>query len=224
MSSARRARRRGAVATPHLRHAASPSPILERRTLAPVQLEVTGADSPTLLTRIGGLAVPYNAPADIGPYVETFEPGAFADSISRAVNGLPLMLLHDGNRLPIGVSESFQDRAEGLHGAWRLDDSEEAQHAARLAENGILGYLSVRFAPIRSKWSRPAADPAHDAAGKDRVHRLEARLLEVSLVSMPAYAEAAITFVRHHPTPTTPPLGLSAWIAELDTIRSQSRA
>jgi HK97 family phage prohead protease len=150
-----------------------------------------------------GVAVPYNREADLGWFVEQFAPGSLAKSIKEAARSLPLHLFHDSQSMPIGVASEWRDGAELLEGVWKLDDHDVAQRAARMAtpdeSTGIapLGYMSIRFAPIRSEWTyaddfNPDLGPNH----KDRVSRTEARLLETSLVSTPAYTGATVSFVR----------------------------
>jgi HK97 family phage prohead protease len=149
-----------------------------------------------------GIAVPYARAADIGWFVEEFAPGSLAKSIKEAARSLPLHLFHDAEAFPIGVASKWTDTTDNLTGLWKLDAGDVAQRAAQLAtpdENGhaALGYMSIRFAPIRSEWNyvddfNPDLGPEH----KDHVVRTEARLLETSLVSTPAYKEAAVSFVR----------------------------
>jgi HK97 family phage prohead protease len=141
-----------------------------------------------------GRAVPYGAPTSVGWYTEIVEEGCFAKSIREAARGLPLLLFHDSRSLGsiCGVSERWTEQADGLHGVWRLETSEEAQQAARMAENGSLGYMSVGFQPVRSITTF-SDDPEDDEM---TITRVEARLLEVSLTPTPAYADAAVTKVR----------------------------
>jgi phage head maturation protease len=178
----------------------------ERRT-APIQLrEVETTEN---LKYLSAIAVPYNEPADIGWFVEDFAAGSLAKSIKEAARSLPLHLLHDDmpgfgdpEGWPIGVASEWDDDAARLRGVWELDDSAKAQRAARLAQvddlgKSKLGYMSIRFAPIRSSWTyaedfNPDLGPAH----KDRVTRQEARLVSVALVSTPAYVNAAVEWVR----------------------------
>lgn len=180
----------------------------ERRT-APLQLlDVETTDN---LKYLSAVAVPYNEPADIGMFMEDFAPGSLAKSIKEAARSLPLHVFHDDMPLyapmaleswPIGVAHEWHDDNSALRGVWRLDDSVKAQRAAQLArpdENGrsMLGYMSIRFIPIRSTWTyaqdyNPDLGPQY----KDRVTRLEARLVSVSLVSTPAYRSAEVEWVR----------------------------
>lgn len=143
------------------------------------------------VTRISGLAVPYDTPTPIGWFVETIRPGCFARSIAAAVNGIPLLAFHNAQSLDalVGRSHAFTERADGLHGEWEVNDTPSAQQAARAASDGGLGYLSIGFQPIRSTETYDRSDVLH-------VERLEARLLEVSLTPTPAYPTAAVQSVR----------------------------
>ena len=173
----------------------------ERRAF---EFELRDVETNQARTKLSGVAVPYNRPADIGWFMETFEPGSLSKSIREAARSLPLTLFHNDDVLDshIGVASEWIDDQSALRGVWTLDDSPTAQRAAQLATadedgNAVLGYMSIRFAPIRSEWTyaedfNPDLGPAY----KDRVTRLEARLLAVSLVSTPAFKEAAVEFVR----------------------------
>lgn len=151
------------------------------------------------LTYLEGRCVPYGVPTSVGWYTEIVEAGCFAKSIQEAARGLPLLLFHDSRSLGslVGHAERWTEKADGLHGLWRLDQSEEAQEAARKAKpdengNSTLGYMSVGFQPVRSITTF-SDDPEDDEM---TITRVEARLLEVSLTPTPAYADAAVTKVR----------------------------
>jgi phage head maturation protease len=154
--------------------------------------------------QLSGIAVPYDTPADIGWFMETFVAGSLAKSIKEAARSLPLTLFHEDHVLDshIGVAREWIDDRGALRGVWDLDDSVTARRAAQLATpdedgNAVLGYMSIRFAPIRSEWEYAKDfNPDLGPAFKDRVRRLEARLLAVSLVSTPAFKEAAVEWVR----------------------------
>jgi hypothetical protein len=148
-----------------------------------------------------GRAVPYDTWADVGWFMEQHMFGSFERS-TKGGSGvkLPLLLFHDNRKWPAGHAEKWTQESDGLHGTWRLNDTPEAQQAARLADNGDLVGLSIGFAPIRSKWEMsddwaPDLGPDH----MDRVTRLESRLVEVSMTPTPAFADANVTLVRHRP-------------------------
>lgn len=149
--------------------------------------EVTG----TRHRYLEGRACPYGVTTDTGWYTETLARGLFAKSIQEGAKGLPLLLFHDSKSLDaiVGVAESWDERDDGLHGVWRLSDADHAQRAARMAADGLLGYMSVGFMPIRST-------SAWDDEENLSILRTEARLLEVSLTPTPAYQDAQVTKVR----------------------------
>lgn len=175
---------------------------------------------------IEGRAVPYDELTDVGWYLEEHRKGSLDQTVQLAAKGLPLNLFHNNRSWPIGISEKWDSRDDGLHGVWRLNDLAEAQQAAELANSGELGWLSIGFNPIRSEWTyvedwSPELGPDH----MDRVTRIESRLLEVSLVSTPAFASAEVTMVRT--SERARPRGeskLQGWQRELDRIRAGSIA
>lgn len=166
--------------------------------------EVRDVELNATKTQIAGIAVPYNDPTDLGWFLEDHAPGSLAKSIKEAARSLPLTLFHDDEALDshIGVAQEWKELDAGLRGVWKLDDSPTAQRAAKLATpdedgNAVLGYFSIRFVPIRSEWTlaqdfNPDLGPDY----KDRVRRLESRLVAVSLLSTPAFAKATVEFVR----------------------------
>lgn len=169
----------------------------EKRTL-PVsggvhvrQVETNGA-----LTELSGIAVPYDTVADIGWFTEEFAPGSLAKSIRESARALPLLLFHDDTSLPIGVAAEWADDADALRGTWKLDRGDVAQQAARMARDGLLNFMSIRFAPIRADWTYAEDFDPELSGHKDHVRRTEARLIETSLVSTPAFNSAAVEWVR----------------------------
>lgn len=157
--------------------------------------------------QLAATAVPYNVKTDLGFMTESFRPGSLAKSIKEAARSLPLHLFHDDMAmegmvgLPIGVAASWDDTDTRLYGVWNLDDAEKAQRARALATpdeqgNAALGYMSIRFAPIRDQWQFAENWDPSVPEGKDHVERVEARLVSVSLVSTPAYIGATVDWVR----------------------------
>ncbi len=178
-------------------------------------------------TFLHGRAVPYNKPADIGWFLEEHAPGSLAASIKDAAEarGLPLLLHHQAASWPIGGQPEWDDNQEGLDGIWKLDKSEEAQRAAQLADDGMLAYMSIRFQPIQGTWTYAKNwNPDLGPESKDHVRRTKSRLVEVSLVSTPAFKEAAVSFVRSneralHRDATGGTTRVEAWQKELDRLR-----
>jgi hypothetical protein len=152
-------------------------------------------------TFLEGRAVPYGVPETVGWFREQHAQDSFKQS-TRVGSGkrAPLLLFHDNKSFPIGHAEEWSHNG-GLNGVWRLNDSPEAQRAAKAAENGDLVGMSVGFQPIHSDWSPPeerGTDWAPELGPEhmDLVTRLESRLIEVSLTPTPAYSDAAVTLVR----------------------------
>lgn len=177
-----------------VRRVAAPECRLYETRVALVDVDTTDA-----LTYLEGRAVPYHTLTDTGwYYFEQVEPGAFNDSIDAA-GPSPLLLWHDNRSWPIGAADEWRDQSDGLHGVWRLDDSGEAQRAARQARDGFLTGMSISFAPIESRWESRADwedwDPA-DPDTWDIVTRVTGRLLETSLTPTPAYVDAQVALVR----------------------------
>jgi HK97 family phage prohead protease len=176
----------------------------EVRTYPATHLRVVDADANAALTELHGRAVPYGEPADVGWYIETIRAGAFAKSIREAARGLPLLLWHDNASWPVGAAVDWLDGEDGLDGIWRLDDSPEAQRAARQARDGFLTGMSIGFQPMPngSSWDLVSDDEWNpDTGNVDRVERTEARLLETSLTPTPAYAGAGVSLVRSSEIP-----------------------
>jgi len=171
---------------------------IERRVFAPL-LRMVDLETSSNLQWLTGRAVPYNTWTSVRWYQEAMAPGVFDKSLDEAARGLPLLLFHDGQRFPIGVSDKWKSvKSDGLHGVWRLDDDPDAQRAAKLARDGLLTGLSVGFVPLRNSWEITDDEEWNpdDVSTLDKCTRLEARLVETSLVSTPAYAAAEVLTVR----------------------------
>lgn len=159
-----------------------------------------------------GRLLSYGREYDLGRFTETYQAGCFRKSIGESARSLPLLVEHVVD--PVGLSVSWMDDADGLSAVWEFDTSADAQEAARRAEKGLLGGLSVGYHPIISSWdTRPD--------GRPHAFRREARMLETSLCAIPALDDAAVVSVRSLGMPATVPT------PHLDEIRSwleQSRA
>lgn len=134
---------------------------------------------------IEGICVPYGrVTTRVGPVPEMFERGAFGD---LAASGAKVKLTdynHSRQRVPVAYSERFEERAAGLWGRFRVNNTPEGRSAVENAQEGVYAGLSVGF--IARK---------HEMRDGVR-HVLSARLDHVSLVEDPAYLEAEILAVR----------------------------
>jgi HK97 family phage prohead protease len=152
-------------------------------------------------TLVGPL-LPYGVEARIGPYVETFERGAFTGTQPAMV---PLTATHprDGGTLPIGVTVELREEADALHGAWHVSDTALGNEVLALARDGVPLGLSVGFEEVDggSRWNHT----------RTRVVRTRATLDHVAVVRSPAYRGARVEAVRAAvvPATTTPRLDLA---------------
>jgi HK97 family phage prohead protease len=160
---------------------------VSERRFAPVEIRATEDGVVT------GLAAPYGAWAAIhNDFLEQFTVDSFARSVSENPSSIPLMALHDYDTFPVGRSTDWEHTEKGLVGTWQIDvESTEGADVLRRMREGFITGLSVGFQPDKSADEKSVGDD-----GITRVVRRNARLLEVSAVSVPAYAEAQIMAVR----------------------------
>lgn len=145
---------------------------------------------------IEGKACPYGGKWDVGYFDETLVRGCFAKSIKESAINLPLLRFHDSESVPVGKAVEWREEDDGLYGVWQMDSRAEALEAARLADEGFLAGLSIGFAPILSDWD--------DSRDRPHVTRREGRLLETSLVPVPAFPDARVITVRSAGVPDRP--------------------
>lgn len=125
---------------------------------------------------ITGVAVPYGETANLGGTVYTFTAG----SLTQARQRTPLLLGHDRNR-PIGVLVDLVDTPTGALARFSVDAGAEGDLALAQAASGSRGGLSI------------GAEIVDGTTGADGVVTVTAAsLLEVSLVSIPAFAGADV--------------------------------
>jgi HK97 family phage prohead protease len=140
---------------------------------------------------ISGIVVPYDTPArvsDGGPaYMEKFQRGAFAQTINHGVERIKLLQQHDHDLYPLGRAVNLREDAAGLYGEFIVSDTQAGRDVLALVRDGALDSFSVGFRPIN-----------HTQDGEVTV-RTEVALREVSVVTFPAYADAAITGLRATP-------------------------
>lgn len=145
---------------------------------------------------ITGIAAPFDAPTQIrdslGTYTEVIERGAFARTIrERGPERVKLLALHDAAQFPIGRATLLREDPNGLYAEFRVAATPRGDEALQLVREGALDGLSIGFVPIRDAWSND---------GGTRT-LLEVKLLEVSLVSWPAYDSARVSAVREATAP-----------------------
>ena len=195
-----------------------------------VSLEVRDVEA-TGRRFIEGRAVPYETWGDVGWFMEKHAQDSFKQSVTGGTGKrAPLLLFHDNRSFPIGHAEQWR-HDDGLCGVWRLNDSTEAARAADAAASGDLLGMSVGFMSVRQEWDYldwddwdPDLGPDH----KDKVTRLEARLLEVSLTPTPVFEAAEVQCVRtafdiearSAAVRSSRVRQVDAWRADVDRLRS----
>jgi HK97 family phage prohead protease len=196
----------------------------EVRTFAALELRVQKSAA-GLYTELSGRAVPYAEWANIGWYAEQWEQGALDKSIEEAARDLPLLMFHNNQTWPIGAAAGWDSNGKGLDGRWSLDESEEAQRSADLADKGMLVGMSIGFVPLRASWEFVDDwNPDLGLEHMDKCTRQEGRLVEVSLTPTPAYAGAVVQAVRTGDRGRSRTDRVSrevtGWRAYLDTVRT----
>jgi HK97 family phage prohead protease len=151
------------------------------RTIAGA-LEVRETDAGRTIT---GLAVPYDVPTPIGPYVERMARGVFAEATADP-SSVKLMAQHDHDALPIGRAMSLTETERGLEAELLVSNTVAGRDVLTLVRDGVATGLSVGFIPRDDEW----------APDRSAVTRMRATLVEISVVALPAYADAQITAVR----------------------------
>lgn len=163
-----------------------------------------------------GVVARYGRVYDLRTFTERLLPGVFRKSIAESARALPLHINHAHDLVPVGRAVSWEDTDEHLIGTWEFDTRAEAVEAARQAEEGYLTGLSVGFNPLQTRW---------DASGdKPHADRIEARLLETSMVSVPGYEDVGVLAIRSMGNPEVPGLAVAptprllearAWLASM---------
>lgn len=135
---------------------------------------------------IVGVVAPYDEVSYLvpDPAGERICRGAFARSINNRGDKIPLLRGHDRIKR-MGVSREFSESAEGLIGTFVVNRGAEGDELLEQSRDGYYGALSAGFVPN-----------GH-GRGADGVREIrEAKLVEVSLLAVPAYEGAAMLAVR----------------------------
>lgn len=135
---------------------------------------------------ISGVCVPYDEISYLtpNPTGERVVRGAFTKSATQRLTKLFLYRDHEHER-PVGRAVSFADEPDGLHGTFQIRESVLGDETLADIRDGFLPAMSVGFRAVQV---RRAADGVMEV--------VEAQLLEVSLVSLPAYDGAQVLALR----------------------------
>jgi HK97 family phage prohead protease len=155
--------------------------------LESVRRSMRGADT---TRRLKGYAAVFNTPSEWLGFREVLEPGCFRQALKRADCDPRLYFGHDSNaplaRVSAGNLRVWED-ATGLAFEASLPDTQLASDLLELLRAGVLREMSFAFVP----------DPARERWQGDTVFVEQvARLLEVSIVSEPAYTATSVQEAR----------------------------
>jgi HK97 family phage prohead protease len=144
--------------------------------------------------RVSGYAAVFNQEADIGGWFrEKIAPGAFKDAIGR--DDVVFLVNHEG--LPLARTRSgtlvLKEDAHGLHMSSELDpDDPEVKAIVPKMRRGDLDKMSIGFIPEVQEW-----DDSEDVPKRTIK---QARLVDVSIVTFPAYdgTEIGLRSLQEH--------------------------
>lgn len=130
---------------------------------------------------VAGYAAVFNEEANIGDwFTETIRQGAFARSISES--DVLALYSHDRSRVLGRKSAStlrLSEDAKGLAVEIDLPDTSDGRDAKTLIERGDVSGMSFGFRVTKEEWDETGDTPKRTI--------LDVDLVEVSIVSMPAY-------------------------------------
>ena len=138
-------------------------------------------------SRIEGYAAVFNSDsADLGGFVETIAPGAFASSLRR---GDDVLALYDHDRRAIlGRSTAgtlrLREDSKGLHFVLDVADTSAGRDVLESVGRGDITGASFGFRAVREKWTHGAPH---------RRELLEVDLLDVTVTPSPAYAATIVS-------------------------------
>ena len=143
-----------------------------------LRFDVDVAQSDKESRTITGVAVPFGKTAELNGTTYSFKKG----SLSKGRALTPLLLDHDTAK-PVGVMVDLSDGDDGSIATFRVDETLEGDTALATAASGSRGGLSVGVNVV----------DFDDVEGVSHVRA--ASLMEVSLVAIPAFADAEVTSV-----------------------------
>ena len=137
--------------------------------------------------RVGGIAVRYNQPSDVGGFTEEFRPGAFQN---LAAPNILLLRDHDAGRLLARTGSgtlTLADTPSALTWEASLPDTEDGRATHELARRGDYEGASIGFYAAEDHWT-----PAPPGGKPHRVI-IAARLDHLSPVPRPAHDGTGIS-------------------------------
>lgn len=156
---------------------------LERRALTrPLERRAVADDASG---KVGGYAVVYNSPTDIGEmFREVFAPGAFTDAIGGDVVAL---FGHDRNRVlgrTIAGTLRLSEDVTGVAYEIDLPDTSDGRDLGVSVDRGDIRGTSFGFQSIKETWDESTEPPTRTIQ--------KAAMFEISPTAFPAYDDTSI--------------------------------
>jgi HK97 family phage prohead protease len=163
---------------------------IERR-FVDLQAQITGK-------KLGGYAAVYNQRSDIGAYLEMLAPTAFRSVLASPELDVRGLLNHDPSLLLARTPHSLRlsSDSHGLEFELDLPDTTAGNDVRAMVDAGLITGCSFGFVADQQDWS------THE--GRDlRTHTSVGRLLDVSVVTYPAYEGTNVSLRSKPTTPAT---------------------
>lgn len=150
------------------------------------ELKTTGDDGEI---RVAGYASVFDKPSEnLGGFVERIKPGAFTETLKDKRSD-PRMLWDHNSQYVLGRRSAgtltLEEDDKGLAFEAILPDTTYARDLAELMRRGDVKEMSFGFNVLRDEWS----DLDKPIVKRDV---LEVRLIEISIVSFPAYPQTSV--------------------------------
>lgn len=157
------------------------------RLLRASEVEIRAA-APAVRTgkRLGGYAAVFNSPTDIGGlFREQIAPSAFTKAIGR--DDVRALVNHDANYVlgrTVSKTLTLSEDRKGLAFDVTPPDTTWAQDLMESIARGDISQCSFSFIARRERWDESGDAPLRTV--------LECELLDVSVVTYPAYADTSV--------------------------------
>ena len=161
---------------------------MHEREIRTMRTEVRASPGADGGLRFEGYAARFNSPSeDLGGFIETIAPGAFAQTLNTDVRAL---FNHDPNyvlgRVPAGTLELNEDE-QGLHFSVTAPDTAWARDLHESVKRGDINQCSFAFSVEKDEWTRGVnGEP-------DWRELKKVRLYDVSIVTYPAYEATSVS-------------------------------
>lgn len=154
-------------------------------------LEIRSTEINAENRQLAGYVVRWNKPSRLlwDEFVETFEKGAFAESLLK--NDVRALFEHDHSRLlgrtSSGTLKLFEDD-EGLRFNLELPNTQTADDLLESVKRGDISGMSFGFIALVDEWNE-TVEPALRTVKK-------AELFEITVTSIPAYPDSSLELAQ----------------------------